>query len=87
MFGGGGRVLIHREAFLRFFVALLAGYRRFLVYPTKANPSPVRLFNTNDFLEKLDRDTRPFAEAMCDTQARTDLRGIALIAGSIEQEK
>lgn len=60
-----------REAFLRFFVALLSGYRRWLVYPTKANPNPVRLFNVDDFLDKLERDSRPFAEAMCDTQVCT----------------
>ncbi|CBJ25874.1 conserved unknown protein [Ectocarpus siliculosus] len=58
-----------REAFLRFFVTFLSGYRRCLVYPTKANPNPARLFNVDDYLDKLDRDSRPFAEAMCDTQA------------------
>ncbi|CAM9708738.1 unnamed protein product, partial [Scytosiphon promiscuus] len=58
-----------REAFLRFFVAMLAGYRRCLVYPTKVNPNPARLFNVEDYLDKLERDSRPFAEAMCDTQA------------------
>ncbi|CAN0071785.1 unnamed protein product, partial [Ectocarpus sp. 12 AP-2014] len=58
-----------REAFLRFFVTFLSGYRRCLVYPTKANPNPARLFNMDDYLDKLDRDSRPFAEAMCDTQA------------------
>lgn len=61
--------LKNREAFLRFFVALLSGYRRFLVYPTKANPNPARLFNVEDYLDKLERDSRPFAEVMCDTQA------------------
>lgn len=55
---------------MRFFVALLCGYRRCLVYPTKANPNPVRLFNVDDFLDKLERDSRPFAEAMCDTQVK-----------------
>lgn len=53
---------------MRFFVAILSGYRRCLVYPTKANPNPARLFNVDDFLDKLERDSRPFAEAMCDTQ-------------------
>lgn len=57
-----------REAFLRFFVGLLSGYRRCLVYPTRTNPNPVRLFNVDDFLDKLERECRPFAEAMCDTQ-------------------
>lgn len=57
-----------REAFLRFFVALLSGYRRFLVYPTKQDPNPMRLFCVEDYLDKLERESRPFAEAMCDTQ-------------------
>lgn len=55
---------------MRVFVAMLCGYRRFLVYPTKANPNPVRLFNVDDFVDKLERDSRPFAEAMCDTQVK-----------------
>ncbi|CAN0189806.1 unnamed protein product, partial [Laminaria digitata] len=58
-----------REAFLRFFVALLSGYRRFLVFPTKANPNPARLFNVEDYLDKLERDSRPFAELLCSSQA------------------
>lgn len=56
---------------MRFFVAMLSGYRRCLVYPTKANPNPARLFNVDDFLDKLERDSRQFAEAMCDTQVHT----------------
>lgn len=55
---------------MRFFVTLLSGYRRCLVYPTKANPNPARLFNVDDYLDKLDRDSRAFAETMCDTQVR-----------------
>lgn len=54
-------------------MGLLSGYRRCLVYPTKSNPNPVKLFNVDDFLDKLERDSRPFAEAMCDTQVKTNL--------------
>lgn len=53
---------------MRFFVALLSGYRRFLVFPTKANPNPARLFNVEDYLDKLERDSRPFAELLCGSQ-------------------
>lgn len=42
------------------------------MYPTKANPSPVRLFNVEDYLDKLERESRPFAEVMCDTQVGGD---------------
>lgn len=66
--------VIHREAFLRFFVALLAGYRRCLIYPSKEDPNPVRLFNTREFVERLDRDLRAFAAALCKTQVRRRAR-------------
>ena len=53
---------------MSFFVALLSGYRRFLVYPTKGNPNPARLFSVEDYLDKLERDSRPFAELLCGSQ-------------------
>jgi hypothetical protein len=59
-----------REAFLRLFVALLRGYRRCLVYPTKQDPQHVRgYFSRAAFLDNMGEEYRPFVAALMSTQA------------------
>lgn len=71
---------------MRFFVALLSGYRRYLVYPTKRDPNPIRLFNEEEFLEKIERDLRPFATALCDTQVSYGARLLCSMQAETQAE-
>eukprot|EP00612_Vaucheria_litorea_P002070 CAMPEP_0171456624 /NCGR_PEP_ID=MMETSP0945-20130129/3034_1 /TAXON_ID=109269 /ORGANISM="Vaucheria litorea, Strain CCMP2940" /LENGTH=904 /DNA_ID=CAMNT_0011982081 /DNA_START=1282 /DNA_END=3996 /DNA_ORIENTATION=- len=57
------------EAFLRLFVSLLRGYHRFLVFPTKSDPSPSEPFLRNLFVERMESDKRQFMSYLVKTQA------------------
>jgi len=49
-----------REAFLRFFVALLRDYRKHLVYPSKEEPEPVDVFANAAYLASQAPDSTGF---------------------------
>ena len=58
-----------RGVFLKFFVSILQNYRKFLVYPSKADPFPKRRFRDADFLASSPADWREFLQPLLDSQA------------------
>lgn len=62
-----------RGSFLKFFVSILQRYRRFLVYPTKANPFPKKRFLESDFLTSSEGDWRDFLQPVISSQVPTFL--------------
>jgi len=58
-----------QEAFLRFFVALMKDYRRFLTPPDGNEPG---VFNKEDFIASQKPENQPFLAELCETQQFED---------------
>uniref|UniRef100_A0A7S1TYQ9 UDENN domain-containing protein n=1 Tax=Phaeomonas parva TaxID=124430 RepID=A0A7S1TYQ9_9STRA len=57
-----------REAFLRFFVAMLRDYRQFMTLPTQDVPMPPLRFRKHEFLREQKNDRQALLKALVDTQ-------------------
>ena len=58
-----------RGSFLKFFVSILQSYRKYLVYPSKANPFPKRRFLESEFVASSEADWRDFLQPLMGSQA------------------
>lgn len=58
-----------RELFLRFFVAIIKNYRKYLIYPSHDNPNPLVNFRHKDFIEDHPSDWGDFLGSLTRTQA------------------
>ena len=58
-----------RGSFLKFFVSILQNYRKYLVYPSKANPFPRNRFKESEFLSSSESDWRIFLRPLLSSQA------------------
>lgn len=69
----GQREVVHdrklRAGFLNFFVSILQGYRRFLIFGSPDNPDPLIKFRFKDFLKSLPAEWQAFMRPLCETQA------------------
>ena len=58
-----------REAFLKFFVAIMKNYRKYLIYPSQETPNPLINFQQKDFIEDHPADWAEFLKSVLPTQA------------------
>ena len=58
-----------REGFLKFFVAVLKNYKKYLIYGNSENPDPMVKFKFQEFLNEHPSDWQPFIRDMIDSQA------------------
>ncbi|CAM9133700.1 unnamed protein product, partial [Ectocarpus fasciculatus] len=58
-----------REAFLKFFVAIMKNYRKYLIYPSHETPNPLINFQQKDFIEDHPADWVDFLKSVLPTQA------------------
>ena len=73
-----------RSGFLKFFVAILKSYRKYIVYGTSNDPDPLTKFRFDDFLTEQPADARPFLEELLATQMFSqfvDERALQFVSG------
>lgn len=58
-----------RESFLKFFVAIMKNYRKYLIYPSKEVPNPLINFQQKDFIAEHPSDWVEFLRSVLPTQA------------------
>lgn len=58
-----------REAFLKFFVAIMKNYRKYLIYPSQETPNPLVNFQQKDFIADHPSDWSEFLKSVLPTQA------------------
>lgn len=58
-----------REAFLRFFVAIMRTYRKYLIYPTQETPNPLVNFRAKQFIQDHPAQWAHFLATLLKTQA------------------
>jgi hypothetical protein len=58
-----------REAFLRFFVAIMRTYRKYLIYPTQETPNPLVNFRAKQFIQDHPAQWSHFLTTLLKTQA------------------
>eukprot|EP01036_Dinobryon_divergens_P027068 gene27068-35782_t len=58
-----------REGFLKFFVAILKDYKKYLIYGTPEDPDPIVKFKFSEFISDQAAEFRPFLQVMVETQA------------------
>ena len=73
-----------RSGFIKFFVAILKNYRRFIVYGTSNDPDPLTKFRFDEFLAEQPVDAQPFLEELILTQMFSqfvDERALQFVSG------
>ena len=73
-----------RSGFIKFFVAILKNYRRFIVYGTSNDPDPLTKFRFDEFLAEQPADAQPFLEELILTQMFSqfvDERAVQFVSG------
>ena len=73
-----------RSAFLKFFVAILKTYRKYIVYGTSNDPDPLTKFRFDEFLAEQPADARAFLEELVATQMFSqfvDERALQFVSG------
>lgn len=73
-----------RSGFLKFFVAILKNYRRYIIYGTSNDPDPLTKFRFEEFLAEQPADAQPFLEELIPTQMFSqfvDERALQFVSG------